>query len=211
MGWRQSQRYFKTEDQWSDIPPGVVNISPAWFQQAHNTAEFDVDVSASLKHSAHDGCRDWVLECGEANGLLSAITRVVHPELYEAGRQAYIAMQGHPGVRDSVRQWSSVYSAISAMANRMTPLHRDVGSLAEGYDLLVTIGGDVWTKMLWPSLGVELAYRTGTAVFFSGYSIPHEVPESHAERFCLAYYMKDDVHERFGVKGASWMEYGIYQ
>jgi hypothetical protein len=34
--WRQDSMYYKSDSEWSDVPPGLVNMSPAWFQQAHD-------------------------------------------------------------------------------------------------------------------------------------------------------------------------------
>jgi len=36
QSWRQDSLYYKSDTEWSDVPPGVVNMSPAWFQQAHD-------------------------------------------------------------------------------------------------------------------------------------------------------------------------------
>jgi hypothetical protein len=38
--WRQSNTYFKAPDKCQKMPPGAVNISPAWFQQAHDVSKF---------------------------------------------------------------------------------------------------------------------------------------------------------------------------
>jgi len=161
-------------------------------------------------NSGDPGCLKWVQEVNVTGALLSAITRIAHPQQYEAGRQAFAAMQDLADVAEVLRWWSSIYSGISVIANRETPVHRDVGTSPEAYDLLATIGGDEETTLVLPSMGVFMEYRSGTAVLFSGYAVPHGVTPSVAERVCFAYYIKDNVHERFGVKGLDWMNRSLY-
>jgi hypothetical protein len=170
-----------------------------------------VEVSSLLKPNTGDpGCLAWVKESDVTGALLSAISRIAHPEQYEAGLRALAAMQGLPEIAEILQWWSSIFSGVSVIANRETPVHRDVGTSPEAYDLLVTLGGDETSALHLPSMGLWMAYRTGTAVLFSGYAVPHGVLPSEAERVCFAYYMKDNVHERFGVKGVDWMNKSVY-
>jgi hypothetical protein len=39
----------------------------------------------------------------------------------------------------------------------------------------------------------------------------HGVAECEGERICLAYYMRDKVHERMGVEAAPWMKMDYYR
>jgi len=168
-------------------------------------------VSATLKANNPDqGCRSWAFDFVEAGALLSAIVRVAHPDLYDAGLIAFMEMHNIPEVAECLQCWSSIFSAISVIANRESPIHRDAGTRSEWYDFLVSIGGDPDTRMVWPSLGVQLAYTSGTGVLFSGYCIPHGVGKSKADRVCIAGYMKDNVHERFHVRAPGWMNIEMY-
>jgi hypothetical protein len=119
-------------------------------------------------------------------------------------------MQELADITEVLQWWSSIYSGVSIIANRETPVHRDVGTSPEAYDLLVTIGGDEETVLCLPSMGLVMEYRSGTTVLFSGYAVPHGVTPSVAERVCFAYYIKDNVHERFRVKGLDWMNQSMY-
>lgn len=169
-------------------------------------------MSANLKSGAKDvGCRNWINETVEYGALVSAVTRVAHPKLYEAGRDTLVAMQRHPDLVEVAREWSSVYNAVSVVSNRHCPIHRDVGTNAAWYDCLTTIGGDSDMEMHWPALGVSLAYRSGTSVLFSGYTIAHTVSKSESERVCFAHYMKDNVHETFGIADPGWMDLHTYR
>jgi hypothetical protein len=61
-----------------------------------------------------------------------------------------------------------------------------------------------------PSIGIRMAYKSGTVMAFSGKMLRHGVPECDGERICLAYYMRDKVHERMGVEAAQWMKMQYY-
>lgn len=137
--------------------------------------------------------------------------RVAHPALYEAGRDLLIGLNSVPELHPAVENWTSVFGAISIISNRESPVHRDSGTNARWYDALTNIGGDIDTRMDWPSFGIQLQYRSGTTILFSGYAIPHGVAGSEKERVCFAHYMKDNVHERFGVEAPNWMKLDFYK
>lgn len=114
-------------------------------------------------------------------------------------------MQGDEDIAECLLHWGSVFSGLNVIVNRRTPPHRDTGTLAEWYDLLVTIGGDKDTEMELVNLGVVLGYRSGCLALFSGASILHTVAETVADRICIAYYMKRVILDRFNIKLPSWM------
>lgn len=60
--------------------------------------------------------------------------------------------------------------------------------------------------MEFPGLGMRARYETGTLTCFSGRLLQHGVSGWTGDRVCYAYYMKDDVHERAGIKAAGWAE-----
>lgn len=119
-------------------------------------------------------------------------------------------MQNLPEIAEILKIWNSVFSGISIIANRETPPHRDTGTLDRWFDILATIGGDYDTVLKLDSISVELAYRSGTVVLFSGATLVHSVAASKANRVCFAYFMKNRIHERFGVRAPNWMELSVY-
>jgi hypothetical protein len=144
------------------------------------------------------------------NLLINGVLRIAHPGLYKAGLDVQRAMQSMPDIAEASQHWNSVFTAIGVVANRQSPLHRDTGTRAAWYDILTTIGGDAESVMDWPSLGLRLQYQSGTTLVFSGYTLAHQVPLSREDRFCIAYYMKENVHERFGVEAVGWMKTDYY-
>ena len=57
-----------------------------------------------------------------------------------------------------------------------------------------------------PTLGIELEYKPGTAVAFSGRLLRHGVNAVEGNRCCLTYYMRDNIHHWEKVpRCADWM------
>ena len=147
----------------------------------------------------------------ESSALISAMLRVMHPALYSAGRQMMQCLASNDSLRSAISQWSSVFNACTLLSNRWTPNHRDNYSRAQWYDILTTFGAYRGAFLNLSSIGLKLQYSSGTVVGSSGKILQHGVPECEGERMCLAYYMRDKVHERMGVEAAPWMKMDYYQ
>ncbi|KAH9037002.1 hypothetical protein EDB85DRAFT_1861756 [Lactarius pseudohatsudake] len=118
--WRLDPEYFPSG---LEGLQGLVNFSPAWFQQGHERVQEFPQVSASLKTPA---ALEWLDRATESNSIMSAILAVIHPELYDAGRNTLKVLRGHSEIQpqEILHQWTSVYSGISVICNRLTPTHR---------------------------------------------------------------------------------------
>lgn len=170
-------------------------------------------VSASLNSPAG---LEWLDGISHSNMILSAILAVIHPELYDAGREAFIHLKNDAGfqgedVHGVLNRWTSAFSGVAVISNRITPLHRDGSSRKNWYDLLATLGSYRKCKLELPGLGVSLDYRPGTVVGLSGMVVQHSVRECEGERLCYAYFMRDNVHEWSGVSGRNWMDTKYYK
>ncbi|KAH9012162.1 hypothetical protein EDB85DRAFT_2159236 [Lactarius pseudohatsudake] len=119
--WRLDPGYFPSG---LEGLQGLVNFSPAWFQQAHETVQEFPQVSTSLKNPA---ALDWLDHATESNSIMSAILAVIHPELYDAGRNTFKVLRNCSEIKpqEILHRWTSVYSGISVICNRLTPAHRD--------------------------------------------------------------------------------------
>lgn len=187
------------------------DISLLISRHAKQTIEWPLETSASLKDTNPDNSgRLWADEMYTSSALISAMLRVMHPTLYEAGRQTMQRLATDESLTPAVDQWSSVFNACSLLSNRWTPIHRDNYSRPQWYDILTTFGVYRGAVMELPSIGVRCAYSSGTVMAFSGKVLQHGVPECDGERVCLAYYMRDNVHERMGVEAAQWMKMNYY-
>jgi hypothetical protein len=153
------------------------------------------------------------LDCiSQSNSILSAILAVIHPELYDAGRETFNRLRQNPEIQpqDVLLRWTSVFNGVSVIFNRLTPAHRDGNTRKQWYDLLVSLGSYRSCKLALPGLGISLEYGPGTVVGLLGATLEHEVPHFEGERVCYAYFMRDSVHEWAGVQGKDWMSTSHY-
>ena len=77
--------------------------------------------------------------------------------------------------------------------------------------MLATSGnyGNCNLKLL--GIGVSLEYGPGTVVGISGYALQHEVPCFERDRVCIAYFMRNNVHEWARVPASEWMHTKYYE
>jgi Oxygenase domain of the 2OGFeDO superfamily len=156
---------------------------------------------------------EWLDDSSESNLITSAILAVIHPELHKAGRETLNRLRQYEEIQpqDVLRRWTSAFSGVSVIVNRLTPPHRDGYSRNQWYDLLVTLGRYEDCNLELPGLGLSLEYGPGTVVGLMGMVLEHEVTRFKGERVCYAYWMRDVVHEWASVPGNSWMYASHYQ
>lgn len=166
-------------------------------------------ISAALKK--HDSAADkWISVMSESSALLGGIFSIVHPDLYQAGIDAMIALNNNPDlVSDSMRlqsilaTWSAPFHAVSIISNRVTPPHHDVKSAKQWMDLLVALGKYRKGIFSIPTVGYKLRYNPGTVVCLNGRLLRHEA-DVVGDRACIAYYMREKVHKRLAMKDIGW-------
>jgi len=156
--------------------------------------------------------RRWLEDALETLSLLGGMLRIIHPEQYTAGIKAFHILAESPqlvkegeAVLEILRLWSSPYSTYSIVSNRKSVMHRDTSSRPETFDMLLTLGDYHDGRLVFPNLGVELSYNPGAVVALSGKLIQHGVEEVEGDRVCLAFYTKDNVHERLKVPPPGWI------
>jgi hypothetical protein len=156
---------------------------------------------------------EWLDAVSESNAIFSAILAVIHPKLYDAGRQTIKRLRDTPGVdpQDVLSRWASAFSGVAVISNRLTPAHRDAGSRFNWYDILVTLGSYRNCNLKLPGLGISLEYGPGTVVGILGKVLEHEVPGAEGDRVCYAYFMKNNVHEWAKVPASDWMHAKDYE
>ncbi|KAH9912667.1 uncharacterized protein B0H18DRAFT_889505 [Fomitopsis serialis] len=195
--WRQQAQYFRTPRAGDEFTPGSVAFSPGWFAQAHN-------VLSVLLRKADSVGREWLEAMVEPHIIISGMLHVMHPQLYSSGIASLQALRSDPSRAAVVNIWSNPFNALSVMLNRRSRLHQDRMSSKEWYDMLLSVGGDPQLVIRFPTIPLVLPYKTGTIASFSGARLPHEVPESQAERVCVAYYMRPNIHAWARVAIAGW-------
>jgi hypothetical protein len=176
------------------------------------TNDFLLEVSASLKSQQTGGrCNEWLEAMRETSALIGAILSIIHPDLYQRGRETLLSLQMKQETMKEydiyihlMQSWSSVFSGMSVISGRECPIHRDIQAMHSWFDILCTFGEDSDGRMELPSLGLRLQYNPGTMVALAGRVVPHGVAQTNGKRVCLAYFMREKVHERAGIKAAGW-------
>jgi hypothetical protein len=160
----------------------------------------------------------WLQTVRELSALIGGILSVIHPELFQIGMAVFenlaadhTKVQEHDFYLEILNFWLSGFSGMSVISNRESPKHRDVQARHSWYDILATFGMYSDGRMELPSLGVRLEYNPGALVALAGRTVPHGVAPCAGSRFCLAYFMRDNVHERAGVPTVPWMNMQMYE
>src|SRR5258708_5037371 len=149
---------------------------------------------------------DWLDAISESNAILSAILAVIHPQLYDAGWQTTKCLRDTPKVdQDILSQWASIFSGISVISNRSTPLHQDRSSRSNWYNMLVTLGRYRKCNLKLPGLRVSLEYGPGMVLGISGSVLEHAAPSFKGDRVCYAYFMRDSVPGGVVIPASDWM------
>ncbi|KII83092.1 hypothetical protein PLICRDRAFT_119857, partial [Plicaturopsis crispa FD-325 SS-3] len=211
--WRTDPALYSAADKCVKVPRGCINVSPAWFQQGHDTPDDHLETSSSLRGRDAKFTHPWLEDMAESLALINAVMGIIHPELYLCGRETLLKL-GRSTEGESLayvlRKWGSVFNGAAIIGNRETPIHRDNNSRGQWYDLLATVGTYDDAVMEIPVVGIRLDYSGGTMVGLAGRILSHGVSRSVGERLCLAFYMRDKVHQRMGTRCAGWMDYGRY-
>lgn len=172
---------------------------------------FDMETSATLKDRPKNaGPREWVREMKETFQLTNAIIGVIHPHLFEMGRETLRKIRRLEYLKEMATQWESIFTGIQIISNRETPCHRDSFSAAQWYDLLFTVGPYSKGVLELPGAGARLKYDSGTLVALGGHLLQHGVGPVIGERTCIAFYMRENVHLRLNTPPATWMTCNYY-
>ena len=147
----------------------------------------------------------WLAALSTTESLWNAITAASMPDLFQAGSAAMSKVLQEVSSSKSQKStaastWPSIFSGLEVIANRVTLSHRDPGGSPTLHDLLVSLGVGHNAKITLADVRAELDYFPGTMLFISGIVLEHAVgPWDLGERFVIAHFMKDKVHDRMGV------------
>ncbi|KAI6141074.1 hypothetical protein BKA82DRAFT_32180 [Pisolithus tinctorius] len=142
--WRTSPDYFGVDHH---LLAGCLELSLARHQLGHAmhiilTRAHQPSVSADL---AAPAARQWIQAVQTPLAILLASLSIMHPSLYNASHQAMRQLSKWSATNDPemaavLQHWPTIYTNISMIANQSAPLHRDLQSCANWYDMLVSVG-----------------------------------------------------------------------
>ncbi|KAG1821863.1 uncharacterized protein BJ212DRAFT_1477695 [Suillus subaureus] len=123
--WRTNQEWFKPSSENDVLTPRCINLSPAWFQQGHKN-QSDLEVSASLKGASSEKILKVIVRPA---AIATATLRVMHPEQYWAGLQAFLSLGEKAESKEllkmseTLQYWASMFNSLSVISNWETPNH----------------------------------------------------------------------------------------
>jgi hypothetical protein len=154
--------------------------------------------------------QSWLAALATTEFFWNAITAAVAPDLFNSGSTAIPKVQQEVASKqeDNISpgsEWPSIFSGLEIIVNRVTLSHRDAGGSPTLFDLLVSLGIGHTATMKLADVQAELDYFPGTMLFIAGRVLEHSVgPWGNGERFVIAHFMKDKVHDRVGVARPSF-------
>ncbi|KAF7984919.1 hypothetical protein HWV62_9819, partial [Athelia sp. TMB] len=177
---------------------GTLNLSPGWFQQGHERLVDGLHISQDMQKK---GVHSFLNQNYGFELFINSVTSVMNPQLYSSGLQAIQTIQGDcPHI-----PWHSVWSAMALIVNRETPYHRDTGGSISMHDVLVSAGTHQDCYIEVAELGAEFSYLPATMLGLAGKALKHRVKSwAGGERICSAHFMRDEVHNRFGLPRPAW-------
>lgn len=140
--------------------------------------------------------------------LLNAATSLAAPTQFQAGVQMMRKAKAGNGLQHIFKHsnlWSSVFTGVAIIANRVTPSHRDQSGRPQWYDLLVSSGTDSQSRLILSDIGADIRYCPGDVCFVSGAVLQHAVLDwDEGNRLAYAQYHRANVAERMAIPaGAS--------
>ncbi len=113
----------------------------------------------------------------------------------------------------ALQLWSSIFTGIGLIANRITPPHRDQNGHAPFYDLLLSAGTHTHARFKVIDFDASFLYKPGTVIALCGAVFRHALLDFKGkDRLCLAHFMRYNMVDRVaaGAKEASWVEADIW-
>jgi hypothetical protein len=145
--------------------------------------------------------------------FLNFVLLLIHPSLHKTGSSILQILRNLEETSDVASLWTSVFTGISVISNRETPIHIDYNGRPEWYDLLTVKGSHSSrsTRLDLPEMGLSLQYGPGSVVALSGQIFKHRVRFwGDGDRICYARFMREDVRKRFDIEPGDWMRQSYY-
>ncbi len=219
-----------------EIPPGVLNFSPSWFPRGHgvsliyrtlakandilqkgyNGTKENLVPSVSIRD---DKCRDWIRKSSEFEWMVNLLLMWFAPDMHEQAAKSTEASKHdqddlQPPYLQNVKDWPSVFSALTVISNRKTESHLDKGSYDSAFDILLSGGdySDCKFKVENTVIDAEFLYDPGTLIAVLGRVLHHGVPDwAGDDRICYAHYVKDDIHLKHECRRSTWVEMASFE
>lgn len=153
----------------------------------------------------------WMSEILEASAVISGMLRIMHPDQYRMARDMLWVSRADTALQPVLAKWPSVFTAISIIANRISPLHREQHGDNRFFDILLSCGQYTVASIELQPLGFHIPNGPGTVIGCSGKAIRHGTAESDGTRICVAFYMRTSVQSFLRVRPCQYMVQEVYR
>jgi hypothetical protein len=180
-------------------------------QSIAQTKLYKLKPSANL--TTDDKCLNWLESSREVEKILNLTLSLIHPGQFQCGLKILRRLRCSDLTKDIALKWQSVFTGVSVVSNRITPLHRDRNGRPEWFDLLANYcTGEISPRFLVTELGLDLQYSSGTVLAFCGNILEHEVRDwGLGDRVCYAHFMREKVRKRFKADHGGWVNRSVYE
>lgn len=228
LNWRKNSGYnVRSTGQIAspEVSPGSQSYSAAWLGLGHHVSsnylgvarmdtlltccpchfddqdlKYDLKPSVSLSQPRNykKKTRQWLSRTKKLHLYVNLVLSLIDPKMYDVAQGALTEIRKSKQCATWANEWSSVFTAICVVANRVTPPHRDKQGTARFYDILACLGTCKGARIRLDDIGADLVYDPGTLIAFAGKAFTHEVPSwDGGERICYAYFLREEVLRRF--------------
>ena len=170
-----------------------------------------MSTSPILKQGKNSEGEKWMEAMRDASALITGILRVTHPELFHTGCEVMKIIRRKSDLEELINQWGNPFNALSVIAHRSCPPHRDTKSRTPYYDILTSVGDFKTVDIAFTSLGATVPLHPGDVIAMCGHLVSHEAKECDGDRVCYAWYMRGSVHAHMEAFPASWMTQEVYK
>ncbi|KAI0281904.1 hypothetical protein BC826DRAFT_1111104 [Russula brevipes] len=115
--WRTQPQFFMNPKMGNRFPPGAINLSPAWHEQAKDGLTDAVKPSVTLRGGSGvskdtpESCQRWVKDSGRIAAIMSAVLSVVQPDLYALNRECLLRLSEREDLREFIAPWGFTFNA----------------------------------------------------------------------------------------------------
>jgi hypothetical protein len=106
----------------------------------------------------------WLHDITDTEVDLNRLLSLIAPDMLRAGMEAISQLKDKNPNHNNLKLWSSAFSAISVIVNRITFAHRDQGGWPACFDFLVAAGDYEKSTLDIADLGAKFDYEPGTVV-----------------------------------------------
>jgi hypothetical protein len=155
----------------------------------------------------------WLESSKNVENLINLTLSLINPGQFQCGLQMLKKLRRLKNTKKVAVYWQSVFSGVSVIANRITPIHRDKHGRPEWFDMLANYcRSGSSPRFLVNPIGLDLDYSTGTVIGFCGNILEHQVRAwGEGDRVCFAHFMRDAVREKLQVPFSGWVELSTYK